>query len=476
MPKKKYDEALKDLVVDARRRGLTRRVIALDFGIPESAVKTILRERDVVIPMDLRQSNAYQVKLAKDPDAMKRMRLRLTPDVLAGRSDSIRATYGQRPDLAVAASQRMRQFFIENPKPRKYGWDHVLQAAEASGIKITSNMSAPWGSDELLDAVCVCGVSFQPNVHDFIYGKIRSCGCVKSFQEKRILKIIQDWGFEAYSDRSEIAPYELDIFIPKLRLAIEYCGLWAHGELLFGSAARRRHLDKVLRCRDVGIRLITIFSDEWFSRNEAVVGYLRSVLGVDLRKVGARECVLDSCSSELTDFLDRYHVMGAGGRYRSVEGLLFEGALIAVMAFRGKELARYCVAPGVKLVGGFQKLLASHLKANPSLQEIVTFSDNRWSEGDLYLRNGFRHAADVAPSYWYTKKACDTKRWHKSNFRKEKIPGIQPTETEWQAMQRLGYDRVWDCGLKRWTLDLPRPSNGKAPSPDLGSNLGRESM
>lgn len=60
---------------------------------------------------------------------------------------------------------------------------------------------------------------------------------------------------------------ELDIFVPELNLAIEYCGLWCHSTNCdaYNSDKVKEpdyHYNKYRICKDKGIRLITIFDNE----------------------------------------------------------------------------------------------------------------------------------------------------------------------------------------------------------------------
>lgn len=130
---------------------------------------------------------------------------------------------------------------------------------------------------------------------------------------------------------------------------------------------------------------------------------------------------------------------------------MFEGRLVAVMVTDKSRnslyLKRYCVS--ARVVGGFSKLL-KYVVSNVHPQSVYTFSDNRWFDGNMYKSCGFTLEKELPPDYWYFKG--ESRRWHKSHYRKSKIEGILPEETEWQAMQRLKYDRIWDCGKKKWVL------------------------
>lgn len=65
------------------------------------------------------------------------------------------------------------------------------------------------------------------------------------------------------SDRTTIPPYELDIFVPALNLAIEYNGTYWHSDA-FPNAQERDKL-KARMCREKGIKLIVIHERNWIN-------------------------------------------------------------------------------------------------------------------------------------------------------------------------------------------------------------------
>src|SRR5574343_482100 len=81
------------------------------------------------------------------------------------------------------------------------------------------------------------------------------------------------------NDRTVIAPQELDIYIPTLNIAFEYNGLYWHQESKQGKNAEYKHQQKVIKCREKGIKLITVFSDDWLHKRDIVLHRLHSLLG-----------------------------------------------------------------------------------------------------------------------------------------------------------------------------------------------------
>lgn len=87
----------------------------------------------------------------------------------------------------------------------------------------------------------------------------------------------------------------------------------------------------------------------------------------------------------------------------------------------------------------------------------------RWnndSTNNVYLKNGFTLDSTIKPDYsYYNSKVSRYKRFHKFSFGKSslriKFPDVYRDElTEWEIMQKLGYDRIWDCGKFKFTLHL----------------------
>jgi hypothetical protein len=196
--------------------------------------------------------------------------------------------------------------------------------------------------------------------------------------------------------------------------------------------------------------LITIFSDEWITKQDICKQAIRSILGVGGVALHARKMDIKQVSpSDAQEFLNENHMLGY--TIGSHIGLYQNKTIQALITYSadngGVELLRFCVKNRVN--GAFSRLL-KYLRV-VTLGPIKTFSDNRWSDGGLYIKHGFKLDGLVRPDYWYTKG--DKLRENKGKFRKSKILGILPGETEWVAMQRLGYDRIWDCGKKRWILE-----------------------
>ena len=118
------------------------------------------------------------------------------------------------------------------------------------------------------------------------------------------------------NDKHQIYPYELDIFIPKLNLAIEYNGTWFHS--IEAGINKDYHLNKSLLCRNNNIRLIHIYEFEDFNIQiklllDLVLYNIDNYPKEDFNK---NNLIKNIPTSELIYTSNRnYHLYGAGKLY-----------------------------------------------------------------------------------------------------------------------------------------------------------------
>ena len=260
--------------------------------------------------------------------------------------------------------------------------------------------------------------------------------------------------------------YELDIFIPSKKIAIECNGLFWHGEV-GGNKSKSYHLNKTIECEKMGIRLIHIFEDEWIVFSNIIKNKLRHILGIcNNVRIYARNCIIKEISSnDKNIFLSCHHIQGID-RSNMRLGLFYNDELVSVMTFGNKrifmnttssigeyELIRYATSTSV--IGGAGKLLSYFIKAyNPT--KIISYADRRWSNGNLYEKIGFTKVSDGTPNYWYFGKDGNYRRFHRFGFAKhtlvKRLASFDPNISEWENMKNNGWDRIWDCGSFKYEM------------------------
>lgn len=287
--------------------------------------------------------------------------------------------------------------------------------------------------------------------------KIHNIECRRWFTstgQKEIAEYIRTLNVEVIeNDRQQISPYELDVFIPKYNIAIEFCGLFWHNEL---HVDKNYHLSKLERCNKKQIRLITIFEDEWNNKQEIIKKLLAYLMNqTNAPSVGARECsVTYLTSKQKKQFLETNHILGNGRSSYDIGLVDKENQIVACLSVleTKKEIIinRFCTSKQV--VGGFSKLLKVLEKdKKTSNKPIVTFADRRFSEGQLYLKTGFELLYVVKPDYYYVH---NSKRFHKFNFRhkalRKKLDKYDSSLSEVQNCYNNGIFRIWNCGLLKF--------------------------
>jgi hypothetical protein len=209
-----------------------------------------------------------------------------------------------------------------------------------------------------------------------------------------------------------------------------------------------------------------LFSNEWEDRSEQCQAFLLARSGKFTRRIGARKCeVCELRRADAAAFVDAYHIQGSNNLNVTSFGLIYKGELVGLMSLgrHSRQISenrivmdRLCFKSGVQVVGGATRLLkhCADWARDVNYDEIVTFSDNRWTDGSLYAELGFSLDNSYRPDYFYVK---DGARFSKQGQKKSTshCPAGM-TEFEW-AKQR-GLIRCYDAGKKRWLLNL-RPES-----------------
>jgi hypothetical protein len=321
---------------------------------------------------------------------------------------------------------------------------------------------------EPLDVKCkICGKEYKISRTNILSGKgCPHCNPQSSLLEKEVSNFVREnTKFKIEENKRWYSKnrsfQELDIYIPNLKIGIEFNGLYWHSDTYKN---KNYHLDKTLSCKKLGIRLIHIFEDEWINKKDVVKSKLKHILNIsDEEKVYARKTIIKEITNkEKTSFLEKYHIQGSDQATIKL-GEYYNDELVAVMTFTklrrslgskksdpGQyELSRFATSKNV--IGGFSKMLKYAIN-NYDISYIKTFADLRWSdfESNVYESNGFTLSHISAPNYFYVPNSGKI-RYHRFNFRKnileEKFPEYYDKNlTEFQIMDKTNYSRIWDCG------------------------------
>jgi hypothetical protein len=277
------------------------------------------------------------------------------------------------------------------------------------------------------------------------------------------------------SDRTLIAPLELDIVVPSKHVAIEFNGIYFHsaGNKAEDTFIKNRHRMKTDLCRKQGIQLFHVFETEWYGRsNDIWKSVLANSVGKTKFKLGARHTTIREVPTGVArTFEYDNHLQGKSNGVINY-GLYYGDVLMSLMSFgtprfnKGYdyELIRFCNKKHTTVIGGASKLLKHFEREHARGSTIVTYANRRWSNGELYEMLGFtkQHISNNNYYYFYNSGPIHNKVLYSRNkFQKHKLlkllgkDAFDETLTESENMFNNGYRKIYDSGNITYTKVIP---------------------
>ncbi len=178
------------------------------------------------------------------------------------------------------------------------------------------------------------------------------------------------------------------------------------------------------------LHLIHIWEDQWATKKEIIKSRISSLFGKSKRVFARKTKIVKLNKIELLDFLKKNH-SNEPANAKHKYGLIVDNDLVAVSAFSGScpvhrdgvvykshQLIRFCNKNGTTVVGGLSKLIAHFIKIhNP--EDIMSYADLDWSNGNSYTRLGFYKIGILEPQTFYT-NPISMQRYYKLNAPEEK--------------------------------------------------------
>ena len=283
--------------------------------------------------------------------------------------------------------------------------------------------------------------------------------------QTQITEWLNSYGFNFKSDYEVLEGKELDLYDSDKKIAIEYCGLYWHNENSPEPRGKNYHYEKYKKCKKNGIQLLTIFDDEWKNKKEIIESVILSKIGIFQKRIYARKCKVKKISKkDMNVFCDENHIQGKNLLSLVCFGLFHENELVGVIDLgrhhrkNDKDslvLTRLCFKKGFQIVGGSSKLFSACIEycKNNHIKNIISWSDNRWSDGKVYKNIGFTLESELKPDYYYVDTKNPKKRISKQSQKKSNSNCPENmTELEWAKSRELS--RIWDCGKTRWNYKL----------------------
>lgn len=258
----------------------------------------------------------------------------------------------------------------------------------------------------------------------------------KSSGELEILNFIKELTNEEVitGDRVILSGKELDIYIPSLKLAIEFNGTYWHSALLKEADY---HQNKTIDCAKQGIRLIHIFEYEWLDSDRQVElkDLLKRVITGTSNELYAKDVIIRDIETNKDETIS--------------VGAYYNNELIGRMIL-GKprldtpheyEICETYWKTDTYIKGGTEKLF-EHIINNHSIHSIITRVDISKFTGNEYTRLGFKPSDKPISTPNYMWVSTDGKEVHTI------IP-------ENNIINKLDYLKIYDSGSlilewRRW--------------------------
>jgi len=363
--------------------------------------------------------------------------------------------------MAIKVSMVLRQEKIRRHLDgmKRLSVEEIKRRVESSGRLRVVNGLENYTNDaqKAIQVKCSsCEEVFYGSLRSLQYGKCFKCSPGGSIAQENIATWLEGVGCVVKrNDRSMLGGLELDIHVPGGNLAIEYNGLYWHSHTHRSS---NYHENKTKLAREAGINLIHIFEDEWRDKGEIIKSMICSRLGIDIKSIGARRCVVKQIDSRARKiFFEENHVDG-DVTSTVAWGLYFGEDLVYAMSIRRPfhkkegvmEVARCAAKKFHNVQGGLSRLvkLAIQWCKEHDYKNLMTYVDTRHGGmGEGYLKAGFSKAGRTPPRFWWTDFE---NRYNRFKYKADSQKGL----TEVAVAEAAGVVKIWGCENIIFKIDI----------------------
>ena len=233
------------------------------------------------------------------------------------------------------------------------------------------------------------------------------CNPIHSYTTSQAQKDIQQYIQQNYNgemivcSKKIIYPYEIDIFLPDLKLAFEFNGLYWHNEI---NKPNNYHLIKTNMCKDKNINLIHIWEDDWIYKKDIIKSLILNKLNLYSYTINSSECEIKEIKDNklIKYFLNVNHLKGYTKSNIKI-GLFHKNELVSLMIFTKKSqhyiLKRFCNKLNINITDSHIKIFKYFLNVYKPINTFVYCDVSNYET--IYEDIGFKYEKNLQPDYSY---------------------------------------------------------------------------
>lgn len=239
-----------------------------------------------------------------------------------------------------------------------------------------------------------------------------------SYMENNVSKFIKEnySGEILHNKRFMLKDREIDIYLPELKLGIEFNGLYWHNET---KKPIDYHYDKTIRSEDVGIYLIHIYEDDWLYKQDIVKSNILKILN-KCEKIDSNNLKIIN-----VDYTTSLNFLKENSLYYFKDfdvslGMYDKDNLIYIMCFKKLTSSNYklvdcCDLKFLQVENGFENIL-NYFVNNFDVKEIEYIADRSWinKNSSKYLDYGFKLETVIKEDFKYIFKTIRLNKDDKS--------------------------------------------------------------
>ena len=202
-------------------------------------------------------------------------------------------------------------------------------------------------------------------------------------------------------------------------------------------------------CNKRGIELIQIFDDEYINHKGLCLNKLLDLLDLNENKISIKENEYNikyiKCN-EYVEYIKQNNIYYSNKKPNKCLGCFNNNVLIGVIGFSNTDsYNNEWVITDMGANNAFNdneiyKAMLSHFTKWNEVNTIIAFADRRWTiniNNNVYTHIGFTLSDILPPRHYFYNKSENNR--------------IFPTsQKDINKYNKLGYDRIWDCGLIKY--------------------------